>query len=101
MYDDAMSGVQAHLMQKSHKSRLTYTSELIPERNPAGEMSVLKPRVTPDFITFMLIRIVVLQSVETDTEARSPRVFFRRFVDVGSRHNWSGFSTRFDPSESS
>ncbi|OBZ68634.1 Mannosyl-oligosaccharide 1,2-alpha-mannosidase [Grifola frondosa] len=41
MYDDAINGVQAHLIQKSRNARLTYTSELIPERNAAGEMSVI------------------------------------------------------------
>ncbi|KAI0082165.1 glycoside hydrolase [Panus rudis PR-1116 ss-1] len=39
MYDDAMNGVLGHLVQKSQNARLTYTSELIPERNPAGEIS--------------------------------------------------------------
>ncbi|TCD70096.1 mannosyl-oligosaccharide alpha-1,2-mannosidase [Steccherinum ochraceum] len=39
MYDDAMNGVQAHLISKSYKAGLTYTSELIPERNSQGEIS--------------------------------------------------------------
>lgn len=38
MYDDAMNGVLAHLIQKSQNTKLTYTSELIPERNYEGEM---------------------------------------------------------------
>ncbi|KAI0789489.1 glycoside hydrolase [Abortiporus biennis] len=39
MYDDAMEGVASHLIQRSQKAGLTYTSELIPERNPQGEIS--------------------------------------------------------------
>ncbi|KAJ3489749.1 hypothetical protein NLI96_g1889 [Meripilus lineatus] len=44
MYDDAMNGVHAHLIQKSPRTRMTYTSELIPERTPTGEISW---RLTP------------------------------------------------------
>ncbi|KAI0066648.1 glycoside hydrolase [Artomyces pyxidatus] len=38
MYDDAIQAVHDHLIQKSMGSRLTYTSELIPERSHSGEM---------------------------------------------------------------
>ena len=38
MYDDAINGVQEHLVKKSMYGHFTYTSELIPERNRAGEM---------------------------------------------------------------
>ncbi|CAL1694822.1 unnamed protein product [Somion occarium] len=44
MYDDAMNGVLTHLVQKSQKAGLTYTSELIPERSMGGEISW---RLTP------------------------------------------------------
>lgn len=47
MYDDAMNGVSQHLVQKSQKAGLTYTSELIPERNPAGEMYDFFPPFLP------------------------------------------------------
>jgi hypothetical protein len=41
MYDDAMQAIHNHLIQTSSKVKLTYTSELIPERHPGGEMYVL------------------------------------------------------------
>lgn len=42
MYEFAMDGVQQHLVKKSQMARLTYTSELIPERSPDGQMYVLR-----------------------------------------------------------
>ncbi|KAI0830846.1 glycoside hydrolase [Trametes gibbosa] len=39
MYEFAMNGVQEHLIKKSRSGRLTYTSELIPERSPSGHVS--------------------------------------------------------------
>ncbi|KAJ8502607.1 hypothetical protein ONZ45_g11607 [Pleurotus djamor] len=44
MYEDAMQAVHSHLVQKSFKTQLTYTSELIPEQHPDGEISW---RLTP------------------------------------------------------
>ncbi|KAJ8086082.1 mannosyl-oligosaccharide alpha-1,2-mannosidase [Marasmius tenuissimus] len=44
MYDDAISAVHQHLIQKSPYARLTYTAELIPEQTPSGE---LQWRLTP------------------------------------------------------
>lgn len=38
MYDDAMQAIHNHLVQKSYKTGLLYTSELIPEQNHEGEM---------------------------------------------------------------
>jgi hypothetical protein len=41
MYEDAVQAIHDHLIQKSLESGLTYTAELIPERNsadPQGEM---------------------------------------------------------------
>ncbi|KAJ3772466.1 glycoside hydrolase [Lentinula raphanica] len=44
MYDDAMTAVHDHLITKSPYTRMTYTSELIPERHPGGQLSW---RLTP------------------------------------------------------
>ncbi|KAF8079215.1 glycoside hydrolase [Lyophyllum atratum] len=44
MYDDAMSAIHGHLIQKSTKARMTYTAELIPEQHASGEVSW---RLTP------------------------------------------------------
>lgn len=51
MYEDAMNGIHDHLIQESMTGRFTYTAELIPEQNRAGEMSALKPCIR----TFKLI----------------------------------------------
>ncbi|KAI9066522.1 glycoside hydrolase family 47 protein [Trametes sanguinea] len=39
MYDFAINGVQNFLIKKSETARLTYTSELIPERDGAGKLT--------------------------------------------------------------
>ncbi|KAH9885458.1 glycoside hydrolase [Cubamyces lactineus] len=39
MYDFAIRGVQEHLVKKSETARLTYTSELIPERDRSGKVT--------------------------------------------------------------
>ncbi|KAJ4489220.1 glycoside hydrolase [Lentinula lateritia] len=44
MYDNAMSAVHENLITKSPYTRMTYTSELIPERNSGGQLSW---RLTP------------------------------------------------------
>ncbi|KAI0801357.1 glycoside hydrolase [Fomes fomentarius] len=44
MYMGAMDGVHNHLIQKSQYTRMTYTSELIPERDGAGTLTW---RLTP------------------------------------------------------
>ena len=38
MYHGAIDGIHAHLIRKSEFARLTYTSELIPERGSSGQM---------------------------------------------------------------
>ena len=38
MYHGAIDGIHAHLIKKSEFARLTYTSELIPERGSSGQM---------------------------------------------------------------
>lgn len=40
MYDDSINGVHTHLIKKSEKEKLTYTAEIIPERDRTGKMSV-------------------------------------------------------------
>jgi mannosyl-oligosaccharide alpha-1,2-mannosidase len=40
MYDDTMTAIHSHLIQQSFKTKMTYTCELIPERNRQGEMYV-------------------------------------------------------------
>ncbi|KAG5718272.1 Mannosyl-oligosaccharide 1,2-alpha-mannosidase MNS3, partial [Termitomyces sp. T112] len=44
MYDDAMTGIHNHLIQKSTKSKMTYTAELVPEQDRTREISW---RLTP------------------------------------------------------
>ncbi|KAJ6585005.1 glycoside hydrolase [Mycena capillaripes] len=44
MYGNAMDAVHKHLIKKSANSKMVYTSELIPERHPNGEISW---RLTP------------------------------------------------------
>ena len=38
MYEDAVQAIHDHLIQKSLQTGLTYTAELIPERDPRGGM---------------------------------------------------------------
>ncbi|TFY57228.1 hypothetical protein EVG20_g8628 [Dentipellis fragilis] len=49
MYDDAVQAIHDHLVHRGMSSGLTYTSELIPERSPLGDISW---RLTPkqDFL---------------------------------------------------
>jgi len=39
MYEDAMRGVHTHLVSRT-QSNMTYTSELVPENKPGGEVYV-------------------------------------------------------------
>lgn len=41
MYEDAVQAIHDHLIQKSLASGLTYTAELIPERNSADPQGQL------------------------------------------------------------
>ncbi|KAI9432065.1 glycoside hydrolase family 47 protein [Lactarius indigo] len=52
MYEDAVQAIHDHLVQKSLASGLTYTAELIPERNSADPHGQLSWRLTPkqDFL---------------------------------------------------
>ena len=38
MYDDAMEAIHTYLIQKSMGNKMTYTSELVPENGPDGEL---------------------------------------------------------------
>lgn len=38
MYDDAMTAIHENLLKRSMNQKLLYTSELIPERSPTGEL---------------------------------------------------------------
>jgi len=38
MYDDTMTAIHNYLIQQSFTTQMTYTSELVPERNQKGEM---------------------------------------------------------------
>ena len=40
MYEDAVQAIHDYLIQKSLQTELTYTAELIPERDRQGEMWV-------------------------------------------------------------
>ncbi|KIM88883.1 glycoside hydrolase family 47 protein [Piloderma croceum F 1598] len=44
MYDDTMTAIHNHLIQQSPTTKMTYTSELVPERNQQGQISW---RLTP------------------------------------------------------
>ncbi|KIM47401.1 glycoside hydrolase family 47 protein [Hebeloma cylindrosporum] len=44
MYDDAMEAIHTYLIQKSMGNKMTYTSELVPENGPDGELTW---RLTP------------------------------------------------------
>ncbi|KAI0964590.1 hypothetical protein AcW1_001376 [Taiwanofungus camphoratus] len=39
MYDDSINGVHTHLIKKSEKEKLTYTAEIIPERDRTGKIT--------------------------------------------------------------
>ncbi|KAG6829765.1 hypothetical protein H0H92_003555 [Tricholoma furcatifolium] len=39
MYDDTMAGIHEHLIHKTARTRMTYTSELVPERTKSGEIT--------------------------------------------------------------
>ena len=42
MYEDAMRGVHAHLISRT-RTNMTYTSELVPEKDPDGDVYVTVP----------------------------------------------------------
>jgi mannosyl-oligosaccharide alpha-1,2-mannosidase len=46
MYEDAMRSIHDTLIRKSLRKKLTYTAELIPERQYNGEMYVILLRAT-------------------------------------------------------
>ncbi|ETW86588.1 glycoside hydrolase family 47 protein [Heterobasidion irregulare TC 32-1] len=68
MYDDAVQAIHDHLIQKSMTSGLTYTSELIPERDPTGQISW---RLTPkqDFLVCFFGGTLMLGATRTGAVA--------------------------------
>ncbi len=40
MYVDAMDAIHTHLVRSSMGNKMSYTSELVPENGPNGELSV-------------------------------------------------------------
>ncbi|KAL0951996.1 hypothetical protein HGRIS_008650 [Hohenbuehelia grisea] len=69
MYDDAMDAIHSHLVQQSPKTKLYYTAELIPEQNPAGEISW---RLTPkqDHLVCFLAGSLLLGATTTGALVR-------------------------------
>lgn len=49
MYDDAMDAIHKHLIKKSVNTKMIYTAELIPERNPNEQMYVLPNISRPSY----------------------------------------------------
>ncbi|THH14487.1 hypothetical protein EW146_g5847 [Bondarzewia mesenterica] len=64
MYEDAVQAIHDHLIRKSMASGLTYTSELIPERDPTGQISW---RLTPkqDFLVCFFGGNLILGATRT------------------------------------
>lgn len=68
MYDDAMRGIHAHLISKT-QSNMTYTSELVPGRQPNGEIAwVLKPK--QDHLVCFFPGLLMLGAVMTSPTAK-------------------------------
>lgn len=76
MYDDAMTAVHTHLIKKSDNEGLTYTTEILPERDRQGKMSVHS--IYGDLaLTLPLLR---LQHMAHGPEAGPPGVLLRRLA---------------------
>ncbi|KAF5363149.1 hypothetical protein D9758_008360 [Tetrapyrgos nigripes] len=88
MYDDAIDAVHGHLIKKSPYARMTYTSELIPEQHPNGQLSW---RLTPKqdhFVCFfggslMLGAIITGAAVEQSLVSVPPKK--TDFTVIGTR----------------
>ncbi|KAF8481629.1 glycoside hydrolase family 47 protein [Russula ochroleuca] len=89
MYEDAVQAIHDHLIQKSLQTGLTYTAELIPERNPRGEISW---RLTPkqDFLVCFFAGNLLLSATRAgslvDDVSVPPRA--EELSDVG-RRDWT------------
>jgi len=59
MYEDAMRGIHAHLVSKTY-SNMTYTSELVPEKKPDGEVYVASRPHFQRFTAHLVIRTWLL-----------------------------------------
>ncbi|OCH89742.1 glycoside hydrolase [Obba rivulosa] len=89
MYDDAINGVHNHLVKKSEFDRLTYTSELIPERNRLGEVSW---RLTPkqDHLVCFLGGSLMLGAVTTGAVAQPASIPPRaEELSAQGRRDWA------------
>ncbi|KNZ82220.1 Mannosyl-oligosaccharide 1,2-alpha-mannosidase MNS3 [Termitomyces sp. J132] len=64
MYDDAMTGIHNHLIQKGTKSKMTYTAELVPEQDRTRE--------------------IPSQIMALDSQTGSSSLFLRWFVNARS-----------------
>ncbi|KAI0281283.1 glycoside hydrolase [Russula aff. rugulosa BPL654] len=89
MYKDAVQGIHDYLIQKSLKTGLTYTSELIPERDSQGKISW---RLTPkqDFLVCFFGGNLLLSATRAGSLVQNvsvpPRV--EELSDVG-RRDWT------------
>ena len=59
MYEDAMRGVHTHLVSRT-QSNMTYTSELVPENKPGGEVYAASRSHLQLFATHLVIRTWLL-----------------------------------------
>ncbi|KAI0281280.1 glycoside hydrolase [Russula aff. rugulosa BPL654] len=89
MYEDAVQGIHDYLIQKSLKTGLTYTAELIPERNPQGKISW---RLTPkqDFLVCFFGGNLLLSATRAGSLVQNVSVPPRaeELSDVG-RRDWT------------
>jgi hypothetical protein len=82
MYEDAMSGIYNHLVQKSLQKKMTYTAELIPQRDETGQMFVLA------LLFILQLSDLFPQRLAISAQTRPPRVLPRWFVDAGRHNHW-------------
>ncbi|GLB43628.1 putative glycosyl hydrolase 47 family protein [Lyophyllum shimeji] len=88
MYEDAMTAIHNHLVQKSTKSGMTYTAELIPEKDASGEVSW---RLTPkqDHLVCFLAGSLMLGATKTGALAQSVSVPPRdKELTPSGRRDW-------------
>ena len=88
MYDDTMQAIHDHLVQKSMANGLTYTSELIPERE-GGSMCALSNLFFPDAHS--------PQVMAPHTKAGLPGVLLRRLAHARRHAHRLTHNARVDP----
>ena len=84
MYKQAIESVHSNLIGKGKTHGLTYTTELLPERQQDGQMFV--PEILPLLLN-LLFNMSAYQGMATITEARPPRVFPRWLVNAKCNDN--------------